>query len=211
MRGEDPSHHTYILCWWRDSAPGGLQEGQKVDCSGAQSQVGSEKTGQAREPTLCQNWDHPGSSLPMVLSLVRVCYPSEEVQGKPWTLSPEKRTHCTQTAEPGHHPRAPGRDAGLDADGWSPVLHLWEAGDESSLKDGAQLPYWKAKLSVREPGPPCHLHQQNGSAQGSGEGERGGSNARKAVKFPDPGTKGGLVLRRETGQPPTRPTSDGPS
>lgn len=80
--GRGPHHYTYILCWWRDGAPGGLQEGQKVACSGAQSQVGSEKSGQVREPTLCQNWDHPGSSLPTVLSPVRVCYPSEEIQGK---------------------------------------------------------------------------------------------------------------------------------
>lgn len=122
-------------------------------CSGAQSQVGSEKTGQVREPTLCQNWDHPGSSLPMVLSPVRVCYPSKEIQGKPSGLSLQKDAHTgTQTAEPGHHPGAPGKDAGLDADGWSPVLHLWGAGDENSLKDGAQFPYWKAKLSVGSQG-----------------------------------------------------------
>lgn len=55
------------------------------------------------------------------------------------------------------------------------------------------------KLSVEEPGPPCHLYQQNGSTEGSGEGEHGGSSTRKAVKLPDPGTKGGLELRRECG------------
>lgn len=172
VRGEDtpvsPSHiHTPQVegqyTWW----PAGRE---KVACSGAQSQVGSEDTGQVRSPggpTLCPTWDHPRSTRPMVLS--------HSTLRRLWESSgptPSRKMHILNPNNPrnqGHHPKAPREEtpvwvqmAGHQFSTYrEPETH---AVGKTGLSSLTKLK--EAKSSEGQPGPLCAPHQQNGSSWG---------------------------------------------